>query len=43
MNKLFLAALLVILVLVLMRRRRRGCRRCLGSRPCALCTCTNMN
>ena len=43
MNKLILVALLVILVLVLMRRQRRGCRRCLGRRPCALCTCTNRN
>lgn len=43
MNKLIPVAILVILVLILMRRRRRDCLRCLGRRPCALCTCTNMN
>lgn len=40
--KLVLLALL-LLVLLFMMRRRRGCNRCLGRKPCALCTCTNWN
>ena len=38
-----LIALLLLVLMVILSRRRRGCYRCLGRRPCALCACTNMN
>ena len=41
--KLVLLALVLLVIMLLLSRRRKGCRRCLGRRPCALCTCTNMN
>jgi len=41
--KLLIALVLLVLLMLLFRRQRRGCQRCLGRRPCALCTCTNMN
>jgi hypothetical protein len=43
MNKVFIAAIILAILFVLLRRRQKGCRRCLGRKPCALCTCTNMN
>lgn len=43
MNKVLIAAIILALLFVLLRRRQKRCRRCLGRKPCALCTCTSGN